>query len=621
MLQSPRFIRINLLAASALLATILHVPTMAVAEPAPVHGLAMHGVPKYPASFTHFDYVDPDAPKGGTITLAATGTYDSFNPFIEKGIAAAGIGLIYESLMTASNDEAFSEYGKLAKSAVMPADRSWVAFNIHPNAHWHDGKPVTPEDVIWTFNTLREKGRNFYNTYYADVSEVTKTAERQVTFRFDGMSNQELPLILGQLAVLPKHFWENRDFRSTSLEPPLGSGPYKIVRSEPGRSVTYQRIRDYWGQDLPVNRGTSNFDEIRYEYYRDLDVATEAFKSGAFDFRLENSAKRWATAYDFPALNASKVIKTLLPHERPTGMQAFIFNTRKVLFKDPEVRRALAHAWDFEWTNKTIMYGAYTRTNSYFSNSELSSWRSGLPEGEELDILQRYRGQIPEAVFTTSYQAPSTDGSGNNRANLRQALDILRNAGWKVRDGKLTNDAGEVFAFEMILVQPSLEKLALPFQQSLKRLGIEMSLRTVDTAQYRFRVNNFDFDMIVGTIGQSLSPGNEQRDFWHSSTANRPGSRNVIGIKDPVIDALVDLVIAAPDRDSLVARTRALDRILLWSHYVIPHFHLQASRLVYWNRFGRPPVTAKYSHGFPETWWLDPVKDADLQAWRNRSGK
>ena len=588
-------------------------------EPTERHAIAMHGSPKYPSNFQHFDYVNPNAPKGGEVINEATGTFDSFNAFILKGIPAAGIGLIYDSLMVGSSDEAFTNYGLLADSVIVPEDRSWVTFNLHPKARWHDGTPVTPEDVIWTFETLLKKGHPFFRVYYGDVKDVVKTGSRQVRFNFPGSTNRELPLILGQISILPKHYWTDRDFSKTTLEPPLGSGAYKIRNFEAGRNVTYERVENYWAKDLPVKKGQSNFDELRYEYYRDKEVATEAFKSGAFDFRSENSAKRWATQYDFPAKKAGKVRKLLIPHERPTGMQGFIFNTRKPFFNDSRVREAIAYAWDFEWTNKTIMFGAYKRTNSYFSNSELSS-AGGLPKGEELEILQRFRSQLPPELFTRIYKAPQTDGSGNIRSNLRKALKLLREAGWSVSDGKLRNTLGDVFAFELLLRQPSMEKLALPLKQNLERLGINMRIRTVDVAQYQQRTDTFDFDMIVGGIGQSLSPGNEQRDFWHSSNAGKPGSRNQIGIVDPVVDALVELVVEAPDRESLIARTRALDRVLLWGHYVIPHFHLQAARLVFWDKFGRPANTAKYSSGFPSTWWVDKVKNKNIGSWRRANG-
>ena len=581
------------------------------------HAFAMHGKPKYGENFKHFEYVNPLAPKGGKLINEAMGTFDSFNPFILKGVKAAGLGLIYDSLMVGSSDEAFTNYGLIAESIIVPEDRSWVSFNLNPDAEWHDGRPISVDDVIWTFNTLISEGHPSFKIYYRDVELVEQTGKRQVTFRFPKSTNRELPLILGQMTILPKHYWEGQNFKKTTLKPPLGSGAYRIKNFEAGRSISYERVKHYWATDLPVNKGQSNFDEISYEYYRDRDVATEAFKSGAFDLRAENQSKRWATAYDFPALKEGKVKKILIPHERPTGMQGFVFNTRKNFFSDPKVRLAINYAWDFEWTNKTLMYNAYKRTNSYFSNSELSS--SGrLPDGEELKILQKFKGQVPKQVFDEVYRAPQTDGSGNNRKNLRLALKLLREAGWTVKDGKLINSKGIPLKFELLIAYPSIERLALPLKQSLKRLGIEMSIRTVDVAQYQQRVDTFDFDMIVSSFGQSLSPGNEQRDFWHSTNADRPGSRNLIGIKEPTIDKLVELVIESPDRESLISRTRALDRVLLWNHYVIPHFHLQASRLVFWNIFGRPKNVAKYSSGFPNTWWLDIAKEKEVRAWKNQ---
>ncbi|MEC7441204.1 MAG: extracellular solute-binding protein [Pseudomonadota bacterium] len=581
------------------------------------HAFAMHGKPKYGENFKHFEYVNPLAPKGGKLINEAMGTFDSFNPFILKGVKAAGLGLIYDSLMVGSSDEAFTNYGLIAESIIVPEDRSWVSFNLNPDAEWHDGRPISVDDVIWTFNTLISEGHPSFKIYYRDVELVEQTGKRQVTFRFPKSTNRELPLILGQMTILPKHYWEGQNFKKTTLKPPLGSGAYRIKNFEAGRSISYERVKNYWATDLPVNKGQSNFDEISYEYYRDRDVATEAFKSGAFDLRAENQSKRWATAYDFPALKEGKVKKILIPHERPTGMQGFVFNIRKDFFSDPKVRLAINYAWDFEWTNKTLMYNAYKRTNSYFSNSELSS--SGtLPEGEELKILQKFKRQVPKQVFDEVYKAPQTDGSGNNRKNLRLALKLLREAGWAVKDGKLVNRNGIPLKFELLIAYPSIERLALPLKQSLKRLGIEMSIRTVDVAQYQQRVDTFDFDMIVSSFGQSLSPGNEQRDFWHSTNADRPGSRNLIGIKEPAIDKLVELVIESPDRESLISRTRALDRVLLWNHYVIPHFHLQASRLVFWNIFGRPKNVAKYSSGFPNTWWLDIAKEKEVRAWKNQ---
>tara|TARA_B100001123_G_scaffold262039_1_gene291871 strand:+ start:232 stop:2025 length:1794 start_codon:yes stop_codon:yes gene_type:complete len=591
--------------------------SFAKAEQQSRHAFAMHGAPKYKESFDYFDYVNPDAPKGGKLVNEAMGTYDSFNSFILKGVKAAGLGLIYDPLMVGSADEAFTNYGLIAQSIIVPKDRSWVSFNLNPKARWHDGKPITADDVIWTFNTLITKGHPSYRIYYRDVKKVEQTGERQITFRFGGAANRELPLILGQMIVLPKHYWEKKDFKKTTLQPPLGSGAYRIKEFEAGRSISYERIKNYWALDLPVNKGQSNFEVISYEYYRDRDVATEAFKSGAFDLRAENQSKRWATAYDFPAFEEGKVKKLLIPHERPTGMQGFIFNTRRSFFEDSRVRLAINYSWDFEWTNRTLMYNAYKRTNSFFSNSELSS-EGGLPEGEELEILEKYREKLAKEVFIKSYRAPQTDGSGNNRKNLRVALKLLREAGWDVVDGQLKNKKGQPFEFELLIAYPSIERLALPLKQNLKRLGIKMSIRTVDVAQYQQRLDTFDFDMIVASFGQSLSPGNEQRDFWHSVNADRAGSRNLIGIKNPVIDELVELVIKAPSRKSLIARIRALDRVLLWGHYVVPHFHLQAARLIFWDIFARPKVVAKYSSGFPNTWWLVKEKQKLIRAWQNR---
>ncbi|MBI4183569.1 MAG: ABC transporter substrate-binding protein [Proteobacteria bacterium] len=613
--------------ACALVLAALGIGAGRAAEPAPApttvaHGIAMHGAPKYGPSFTHFAYANPDAPKGGTVTLSAIGTFDTFNPFTLKGVPAEGIDDTFETLMVSSADEAFSEYGLIAETIEYPPDRSWVAFTLRREARWHDGRPVTPEDVIFSFETLKRDGRPFYRAYYRDVAKAEKVGERTVRFTFTGGDNRELPLIVGQLPILPRHYWQGRDFTKTTLEPPLGSGPYRVESFEPGRSVTFSRVKDYWGEKLPVRRGLNNFDLIRYEYYRDATVALEAFKAGAFDFRQENSAKNWATAYDFPAARRGQVWLEKIPHEIPTGMQAFVFNTRRGLFRDRRVRRALAYAFDFEWSNENLFYGQYTRTESYFSNSELAS--RGLPQGEELEILERYRGRIPDEVFTAEYHAPSTAPPDSLRGNLLKGLKLLDEAGWVVRDLKLVNrETGQPFRFEILLVSPQFERIALPFAASLRRLGIEASVRTVDTAQYVKRIERFDFDVVVNVFGQSLSPGNEQRDYWGSEKADEPGSRNLIGVKDRVIDDLVDLVIRAPDRESLIARTRALDRVLLWNHYVIPQWHLQSFRVAYWDRFVRPKVVPKYALGF-ETWWIDPAKAEALERGRRElaeSGK
>ena len=607
---------IRRLIAAALLAV------MATAAPAVdaegvtgAHALSMFDDVKYGPDFEHFDYADPNAPAGGGIRLAVPGTFDNLNPFILKGNAAAGSGLIYDTLLIGSLDEPFTEYGRLVESIDMPADRSWVAFTLREEARWHDGRPVTVDDVIWTTETLTTKGHPFYRHYYADITSVSQTGPRTVRFTFGDTVNRELPLIIGQIDVLPKHYWEGRDFESTTLDPPLGSGPYRIAAVEPGRSITLERVPDYWGRDLAVNRGQNNIDVIRYDYYRDATVTIEAFKAGEFDFRSENNSKEWGTAYDIPDVANGRMIKELIDHEIPTGMQAFWFNTRRSKFADRKVRHALAHAFDFEWSNANLFYGQYTRTTSFFSNTELAS--SGLAQAQELGVLERFRDRVPAEVFTSAYEPPTTDGSGNNRRNLRLARTMLQEAGWAVRDGVLIHaQTGEAMEIEFLLVAPAFERIVGPVVKNMERLGIAARIRIVDPAQYQNRIEEFDFDIVVSTRGQSLSPGNEQRNHWASASADVPGSGNLAGIKDPVVDELVDLLIQAPDRDTLVATTRALDRVLLWGHYVIPQWHIRSFRLVYWNKFGRPGIRPKYGLGFPATWWIDREKAARLEASR-----
>jgi microcin C transport system substrate-binding protein len=586
-------------------------------EVAPAHGVAMHGDLKYGPDFEHFDYVNPNAPKGGTVTFSVIGSFDNLNPFIIRGTPAAGIGSVFETLTTQSQDEPFSEYGLLAESIEMPEDRSWVAYTLRPQARWHDGKPVTAEDVIFSLEVLKEKGLPFYRAYYKNVVKAEADGERRVKFTFDDTTNRELPLILGQMPILPKHYYEEVEFDRTTLEPPLGSGPYRVESLEPGRNIVYQRVKDYWGADLPVNRGSNNFDEIRYEYYRDSNVALEAFKAGGYDIRIENTSKFWATAYTGPVFDAGWIVTEEIPHELGTGMQGFAFNTRRPLFQDPKVRQALAYAFDFEWTNRTIMYGQYDRTESYFSNTELAA--EGLPSEAELELLEPFRDQLPEEVFTAVYQAPSTEGEGGIRQNLRTALGLLREAGWSVEDGRLVNPQGQPFGFEILLNGPSFERHTLPFIQNLKRLGIEATVRAVDPAQYQNRMNDFDFDMTVESFGQSLSPGNEQREYWSSEAAGIRGSRNTIGVSDPVVDHLVDRIIEAPTREDLVTATRALDRVLLWGHYVIPHWHSRIFRVAYWDKFERPETNPPY--GLPLlSWWVDPVKVSAVEQRKSQEG-
>lgn len=571
--------------------------------PNPVHGIAMHGEPKYGPDFPHLDYVNPDAPKGGELRMAAIGSFDSLNAFIVKGETAAGLGYLYDTLLTSTDDEAFTEYGLLAESLEVPEDRKWVIFNLRPQAKWHDGKPITAEDVVFTFETLKTKGHPFYRSYYADVATVEIVSERRVKFTFGGGDNRELPLILGQMPVLPKHYWEGRNFEETTLEPPLGSGSYRIESFEPGRHITYVRVADYWGKDLPIHRGRDNFDRIRYDYYRDSTVALEAFLGGQYDLRVESVAKNWATAYDVAPVHDGRIIKEEISHDLPQGMQAYVFNLRRAKFQHSQVRQAIGLMLDFEWANKNLFFNQYERTDSYFENSELAS--SGLPGPEEIAILEPLRGQIPEAVFTTPFQVPKTDGSGNIRPQIREALGLLKGAGWEVRNGVLTHtQSGEKMEFEILGDAPTDERIAQPFIQNLEKIGIKARVRIVDTAQYESRVENFDYDVIAVVLAQSLSPGNEQREYWSSQAAATPGSRNYIGIQNPAIDQLIDLIISAPDRESLVNRTRALDRVLLAHHYVIPQWHLSKYRLAYSAKLHRPEMSPPY--GLPlDSWWME----------------
>jgi microcin C transport system substrate-binding protein len=600
---------------------MLMAPTVANASDEGVttrHGIAMHGDLKYAEAFTNFDYVNPDAPKGGLVRFGTRGSYDSLNPFIVKGTAASGAYYIYDSLTTPAADEPFSQYGLLAESITTPADRSWVEFTLRPEARWHDGVRVSVEDVIWTFNTFLEKGQPFYRFYYGSVEKVEKTGERTVRFNFTPGENRELPLILGQLSILPKHYWEGREFDKTTLEPPLGSGPYRISNVDAGRAITLERVEDYWGKDLAVIRGHNNFGTIRYDYYRDENVMLEAFKAGEFDYRSENQSKTWATGYDTPAVRNGLLIKDTIDHQRSTGMQGFAFNTRRDMFADSRVRHALSYAFDFEWSNDHLFYGQYKRTRSYFDNSELAA--TGLPSDAELALLEPYRGQIPDEVFTTEFNPPLYDGSGNIRKGLRQAGKLLREAGWGVEDGKrVRTETGEAMVFEILLISPAFERIVLPFTQNLKKLGIEASVRTVDTAQYVRRLDTFDFDMIVSTVGQSLSPGNEQRSFWGSEAATMEGGRNFIGIKSPAIDSLIEILIAAPDREALVTATRALDRVLQWGHWMIPQWHIAYDRIAHWDMFGRPDIIPTRGNQL-FAWWVDADRLAALKQKRSSSG-
>ena len=566
------------------------------------HGLSLFGDLKYPAGFKQFDYVNAAAPKGGTLRMAAIGGFDSLNPFILKGEAAAGAAQIYDTLLISSFDEAGAEYGLLAESVTAARDYSWVEFTLRDGARWHDGKPVTPEDVVFSFNILRSKGAPLYRFYYANVKSAVKTGVNKVRFEFDSAGNRELPLIMGQLPILPAHYWKDRDFEATTLEPPLGSGPYRISKVVANRSLILERVKDYWGKDLAVKVGAHNFDQIIFEYYRDDTVALEAFKANNFDVRFESSAKNWATAYDFPAVKQGKVVLAGLKDRNAEPMQGFLFNTRRGKFSDPRVRQAFNFAFDFEWANKNLFYGQYARTSSYFQNSELAA--AALPDAAELALLEPYRAQLPPEVFTTIYQTPVTDGGGENRKNLREAQRLLAEAGWQVQDGVLTHAAsGEKMQVEFLLDQPNFERVVSPYIRSLERLGVKATIRMIDTAQYKNRTDAYDFDIVVGGVANSLSPGNEQREYWSSASAERPGGRNLAGVKNPVVDALVDRIIFAENRAALITASRALDRVLLWGHYLVPQWHTPVTRTAYWDVIDYPRPTPDYNIGFPDLWW------------------
>ena len=569
------------------------------------HAISMHGDPKYEENFLNLEYIDTNSIKGGSIVRSAIGTFDSFNPFILKGTAAAGVGALYETLTTGSSDEAFTEYGLLAESIEWPDDRSWVSFEIRKEARWHDGEKISADDVIWTFNTLMEKGHPFYKYYYGDVSEVIKENELKVRFNFKNNTNKELVLIVGQLPVLPKHYWKDKNFEETTLEIPIGSGPYKIKTFDSGRSITYELNKEYWGfkNNIPIKIGKDNFGTIRYDYYKDRGIEREAFKSGEIDFFSENSSKEWATSYSIDAVEKGLIVKELIQHENPQGMQGFAFNLRKDKFKDRRVRKALSNAFDFEWSNKNLFFDAYKRTDSFFENSELAS--SGLPSKEELKHLNPYFDILPNEIFSQEFKNPVTDGSGYMREQLQEAAELLKDSGWQLIDGKLIDPSTqENFSFEILLRSPAFERIVFPFKDNLEKLGIDVEVRTIDSAQYQKRLESFDFDMVVQSFSQSLSPGNEQRSFWGSDAADTNGSRNIIGIKNYAVDGLIDSLINAKDRQELITVTKALDRVLLWNYYVIPQWHISSYRVLYWNFFDQPKIKPKYSLGF-DTWWVN----------------
>jgi microcin C transport system substrate-binding protein len=613
------------------------------------HALSLIGEPKYPAGFTHFGWVNPDAPKGGTLRGFAEGSFDSLNPFTVKGDPAGGIGLVYDSLMASSPDEPSSEYGLVAEWVSYPPDFSSVTFGINPKARFQDGSPITPEDIVFSFDA-QKKAHPRMAFYYKNVIKAEKTGDNEVTFTFDVKGNRELPQIVGQLSVLSKKFWEGtgadgqpRDIMKSSLEIPVGSGAYRVKSFDAGRSITYERVKDYWAKDEPVGKGQYNFDEFKLTYFLDRTPAFEEFKSGKLDYWIESTASQWATGYNFPAIQKGLVKKEAIPVKRVAPMQAFVFNQRRKQFADPRVRRAFALAFNFEEANKKLFYDLYVRVGSYFDNSELAN--KGLPQGRELELLNEVKDEVPPEVFTTEWKNPVNKTSEDFRNNMREASRLLAEAGWTIQevaieeDGScgtfcsimrsvglssppkanvLRNDKGERLDAEFLLESPEFQRIVLPYVQDLQKLGINASIRMVDSAQYKRREDAHDYDIITDNFAQSESPGNEQRDFWGSAAADRNGSRNTAGIKNPAVDKLIDKVVFAKDREELLAATHALDRVLLWNFYVVPQWHYPYERVAYWDVFGRPATLPSQTSALSQVWWFDADKQKALAGARGQ---
>ena len=580
------------------------------------HALTLMGEPKYPANFERFEYTSPQAQKGGNVRLGYAGTFDSLNPYITKGTPDALSLYLHDSLTRSSEDEPFTQYGLIAEKIELAEDNSFVIFHINPKARFHDGKPITAEDVVFSFNLVTTKGAPLYASYFAEIKSVAALDPRRVKFEFKNTSNRELPLTLEMLPILPKHYWQNRDFSASSLEFPLGSGPYKVKKVDAGRSVVYERVADYWAADLPVNKGMYNFDQVTVDYYRDDMVLIEALKARQLDYRWERISKSWATAYDTPAFKAGQLKKQEIIDKSTKGMLGILLNSRRPPLDNIYLRQAFNYAFDFEWTNRNVFFGSYERVNSYFMFSELAS--SGLPSGRELEILQKYKDKLPESIFTQPYSNPTTDGSGNNRANMQKAQELLKQGGFVLKDGKLIEPKTQKpVVLELITQDTTFERIGNPLTQNLKRLGIDLNLRVVDDSQYMNRLNTFNFDMTVQYILQTLSPGNEQREYWKSDLADVEGGRNYCGVKHPVVDELVEIIIKAQDRKEQIAATHALDRVLLSQHYVVPLYSFNKHRLVHWDKFGQPQTPPIYSLGFHTgffTWWIDKEKEAKLNA-------
>ena len=570
-----------------------------------VHGIAMHGIPKYASDFENLDYVNPNAPKGGSVKFGSYGSFDNLNRVAFKGSKAAGLGYVNDTLMRRVWDEAFSLYGLIAEKVELPEDRSSITFYLNSNATFHDGSPITRDDVLFSLETFQTKGTPNQKKTYGKVVETELIGNDGIKMIFENNEDKELPLIIaGFLPIIPKKFYENLDVTKTFLDIPLGSGPYQIDSLDPGRQIKYKRVENYWAKDLPVNKGLYNFDTIIYDYYKDSNVLVEAFKVGEYDFRREYNVRRWLSEYDFKAVQNGKVILTEMNNDRPVGMNGLVMNTRRDIFNNRNVRLALSYAYDHEWINKTIYQNAYVRTDSYFDNSPLAS--SGLPSKNELELLNVWKDEIPAEVFTETFTPPFTDGSGNDRKNLLKAKEILEKEGWNVENGKLFKD-GQEFKFEFLIVSPSDEKIALAYQSNLKKLGITMDVRTVDSSQYQERLLSYDFDMIKRYWGVSLSPGNEQQFYWGSEVGQKDGSRNYPGINSPAVDALIEKLINASNRQELTTAIHALDRVLLWGHYVVPLYHSNKDRIAYWDFFEYPDEIPLYGIVI-ESWWINKDK-------------
>ncbi|MEP4378018.1 MAG: extracellular solute-binding protein [Alphaproteobacteria bacterium] len=578
------------------------------AAAAPESAIAMLGTTKYAADFAHFDYVNPDAPRGGSLRLHAIGSFDSLNPYIIRGKPAAGLhhgfGIYFETLAKRSRDEPFSLYGLLAETIETPPDRAWVEFTLRAEARFSDGAPVTVDDVIFSWETLKAKGSPNARATWARVVTAAETGPRRVRFTFVDNSDRELPLLIaGFMPILSKNWWAGRTFDATTLEPPLASGPYTIAAVDPGRGLSFRRNPNYWGAELAVNRGQYNFDDIRFDYFRDAAIALEAFKAGNYDFRFEGDAARWATQYDIPAAQTGAVELDVLHTGTPSGLSALAFNLRRDKFADIRVREALTLAFDFEWLNKTLLHDGYTRTRSMFSGSDMAP--TAPPRGPELALLEPWRGKVPDTVFGPPYVPPVTDGSGRPRANLKRAAELLAAAGWRIENDTRVDGDGNPFRIEITIRRPSNERIALAYGRNLKRLGIATSVRLVESAQFQGLIDSYDFDMVFGFWGVTLSPGNEQQNYWSAQTARQPGGRNWAGVSDPAVDAMIAALGAARDRAELVAAARALDRILMWNHYVMPLYHDAGQRIAYWTRIRRPATVPVYGLRL-ETLWFEP---------------